>query len=267
MIGTSSDRGRARRLLAVAAAVLALATVRVAAGQETGAAGVDTARAMIEKWTEARRLISKEKRDRDLAREVLNGRIEVLAREVEALKGRIAEADASLAEAESRRSDLLRENATVKAGSDGLAEIVAKLETRTLALVRRLPEPLAGRVRPLSQRLPAEGAESKVVLWERFQNVVGILNEVNKFQREISVTHEVRELEGNLSAQVTAVYVGIGQAFYASAQGDFAGAGRPAESSFVWTPLPGAGPAIRRVIAILENSEVASFVPLPVDIR
>jgi hypothetical protein len=122
-------------------------------------------------------------------------------------------------------------------------------------------------VKPLSQRLPDDANETKLSLAERFQNVVGILNEVDKFNREISVTSEVRTLADGSSVEVTSLYIGIGEAYYVSANGAIAGVGVASEQGWIWKPANEAAPQIADVIAVLKNEKVASFIQLPVEVK
>jgi hypothetical protein len=59
------------------------------------------------------------------------------------------------------------------------------------------------------------------------------LNEVNKFNREITVSSEVLTLSGGASAEVTALYVGIGKAYYVSRNGSAAGIGTASPDGWV----------------------------------
>jgi hypothetical protein len=98
--------------------------------------------------------------------------------------------------------------------------------------------------------------------------VIGILNEVNKFNRsEITVTSEVRKLAGGSSAEVTALYIGLGQAFYTGSNGTVAGVGHPSEDGWIWEPANDAAAEIAEAIAVLKNEKVASFIPLPVKVQ
>lgn len=227
---------------------------------------IDGVRATLEKWVEVRRVLSKEKRDWALGREILDERIGVVSREIEGLRGKIGEVQGSIAQADKKRADLERENERLKAASSVLDGQVAALEARTRELLPRLPEPICERVKPLSQRLPSDGVETNLSLAQRFENVVGILNEVTKFNREIALTSEVRTLGDGARAEVTALYVGIGQAYYASANGLAAGVGRAEGEAWTWTPANDAAAEIARAIAILKNEQVADFVRLPVRI-
>ena len=235
--------------------------------QDEGGSKVNNTRETLEKWVEIRRVISKEKRDWKLGREILKDRIELVKREIETLRTRIGEAEGSIAEADKKRSGLIEENERLKEVSAALKSTVNTLESRTKELLARLPDPIRERVKPLSQQFPDNPEETKLSLGERFQNIVGILNEVNKFNREITVTSEVRTLRDGTKAEVAALYVGIGQAYYASADGKAAGVGTSSATGWVWTPANEAAPEISEAIAILKNEKVADFVRLPIRIK
>ena len=228
---------------------------------------VGSARAALEKWVETRKVISKEKQDWALAREMLDERIRLVQREITSLREKIEEAKKGISEADKKRAELVEENDKLKNASETLAGVVAKLEARTVALNKRLPDPIRERIKPLSQLLPEDPNETKLSLAQRFQNVIGILNEVNKFNREITVTSEVRTLADGNSAEVTALYIGLGQAYYTGANGTMAGVGRPSEDGWKWNPANDSADRIADAVAILKNEMVAGFVPLPVEIQ
>jgi hypothetical protein len=249
-------------------ALVALAAVSIAAGVPDRG-DVDEVRAALEKWVEVRRVISKERQDWALGREMLTDRIAIQRREIETVRAAVASARESVADADRKRAELLAENEALAGASARLAEVVRTLETRTRSLLARLPDPIRERVQPLSQRIPdgQEGQGSRLALSERFQNVVGILNEVDKFQREITLSSEVRELGDGTSAEVAAIYVGIGQGYYVGANGRFAGRGDGAGESWTWTSDPAAAADVAAAIAVLKNERVAEFVRLPVHLR
>lgn len=251
----------------LAGAALLLAATASPAFAQGNAESIEATRTSIEKWVEARQLITREKREWQSAREMLTDRTALLKREAENLRTRIAEATESIADADRKRAALVAENEQRRANSDRLVEVIGRLEGRATAVIARLPEVLKDRVRPLSQRIPVKPEDSRLSLSERFQNVVGVLNEVNKFQREITVVSEVRTLPDGTTAEVSAVYLGIGQAWYASADGKVAGVGSAGTEGWTWQPANDAAPAIRAAIAILKNEQVAAFVGLPVQVR
>lgn len=251
-------------LLVIGYWALGLSIIAVAAEPQ---AEVDGVRAALEKWVETRKIISQERRDWKLNKETLNERVELVQREVDVLRAKISEAQENISEADKKRAELVTENDKLKEAAAGLAESMVALEIRTRTLLKNLPDPIRERVKPLSQRLPENTGDTKLSFAERFQNVVGILNEVNKFNREITVTSEVRALPDGTSAEVTALYIGIGQGFYTSANGHVAGTGTATADGWVWTPDNSIAPQVAAAIAIFKNEQVAAFVQLPVEIR
>lgn len=267
--GAGARRPPLRRTVRAASRVALVACVALwttATAGERATAGIEEARTMLEKWVETRRVITKEKTDWQLGAEMLTERVKLLLREIGGLRDRIAEANASIADADAKRAALVEENERAKQRSVAFASAVSALETRTKALLARLPDPIRERVRPLSQRLPEDPAGTTLPLSQRFQNVVGILNEVDKFHREITVTSEVRALGDGRQAEVATMYVGLGQAFYASTAADAAGVGSAAADGWRWTSSDSSAAEIARAIAILKNEQVADFVPLPIRI-
>jgi FtsZ-binding cell division protein ZapB len=250
-------------LLVVGCSLLGVSTAAVSAEAQN----VDGVRAALEKWVETRKVISQEQRDWKLGQEMLNERVDLVQREIDALKAKIGEAQQSISDADKKRAGLITENDKLKEAAAGLAESMVALEIRTRTLLKNLPDPIRERVKPLSQRLPENTGDTKLSFSERFQNIVGILNEVNKFNREITMTSEVRRLPDGSSAEVTALYVGVGQAYYTSADGKHAGTGTSSTNGWVWTPDNRIAPQVAEAIAILKNEQVAAFVQLPVEIR
>jgi hypothetical protein len=249
------------------AAIVGFARGGIGQSEERAKADLEGARAAIEKWVETRSVLSKERRDWALGREMLTGRVALLEREIEGLRARIRETEGSIAEADEKREALVRERDALKGSAEALEPILSDLEARTRALLRRLPDPIRDRVRPLSQHLP-DGAESKKrALSQRFQYVVGILNEVNKFNREITVTSEVRTLGDGTTAEVTAIYLGIARAYYVTGDARAAGIGTGTAEGWAWTPSDESAARIAEAVAILKNEKVAAFVRLPVRIE
>ncbi len=228
---------------------------------------IEATRDTLEKWVETRRLLSEEKRDWALAKDMLTSRAEILRGEVTEVDGRITEAEKSITDADRKAADLVAKNDALKLASSELATMAATLETRTKDLVKRLPDPIREKLRPLTQRLPEDPTKSELPLSTRFQNIVGIVNEVNKFNRELTVTSEVRKLADGSSAEVTAVYLGLAQGYYVGGGGKLAGVGGATENGWTWTAANEYAPQIAKVVAILKNENPAEFVPVPLGVK
>ncbi len=112
----------------------------------------------------------------------------------------------------------------------------------------------------MNARLVLRGEEREE---EAACNVLGILNEVNKANGEITVTFEVRELAGGKPSEVRVLYVGLAQAYYVSASGE-AGIGRPSPAGWVWEPSKAVANDVLTALEIVQGKHTPAFVPLPV---
>jgi hypothetical protein len=259
---------RAVRTLAAASTLGLVASMLVSGAQSDDAGrGVQEARTALEKWVETRRILSAERRDWALGREMLAERIELVQREIESLRASIGEAEGNIAEADRKRAELLVEEERLSAAAAVLGTAVGDLEQGTRRLVARLPEPLRERVRPLTQQFPEDPQATELGLAQRYQNVVGTLNAVNKFNREVSAFSEVRPLADGSASEVTALYLGIGQGWYVNAAGDLAGIGTASEDAWVWTPADEHAPAVAEAVAIQRGERPPAFVQLPIRIQ
>ena len=234
---------------------------------ETGEEALQSTRDTLARWVETQQVISKEKKDWRLGKDVLEQRIQLLEGEIEGFRERIAATRKGIDEADLERRELLDEKRELEQASQSLVETAAVLERKTRELIATLPSPIRDRIAPLSQRIPKHPNDTELSLGVRFQNVIGILNEVNKFNRDIPVTTEVRQVSGGGSAEVQTLYVGLGQAYFVTASGDVAGFGQPTPEGWAWTEAPELAPSIAHAIAILKNEEVPAYVPLPVELK
>ncbi|VGO11681.1 hypothetical protein PDESU_00226 [Pontiella desulfatans] len=219
----------------------------------------------LSKWVETRKLISQEKEKWELEREVLGDRIDLVRSERDTLSSKIHETQSLITDADKKREDLVEENDALKNASATLVNRIFTLERSVLKLLPTLPVPVQDRMKPLSQRIP-KNQETELSLSERYQNVVGIINELNKGANEISVVSEVRELPDGSTAEVQTLYLGFARAFYCTNKGDIAGVGHPGAEGWVWTSNNAIAQQVADSISILKNEKTAEFIPLPVGI-
>jgi len=257
-------------LVALLAALLAAplaALLTAGAARPQPVQDVESTREALSKWVDTERVLSKERAEWVLGRQVLSDRVELVQREIDAIGARMADAQKSIADADSKRAELLAENDRLKVAGAGLAESIVELEASTAQLLPRLPAPVLAIIQPLTQALPEASATTKLGLGARFQNVVGILNQIDRFHRQISVSPEVRTLSDGRTAEVAALYLGVSQGYFATLDGLSAGVGTTTPNGWVWTPADDAAPEIAAAISILKNESTAAFVRLPIRVQ
>jgi len=227
---------------------------------------LDLTKEALSKWVETRKLISEEREKWELEREMLGDRIDLVRSERDALSQKIHETQSLITDADKKRGDLVKENDELKNASATLVNRIFTLERGVLNLLPILPQPVQDRIRPLSQRIP-KTEETDLSLSERYQNVIGIINELGKGANEITVVSEVRELPDGSTAEVQTLYIGYACAYYCTNKGDIAGVGFPTADGWHWEPNNAIAPKVADAIAVLKNEKVAEFIPLPVSVN
>jgi len=252
-------------------AILAVPSARVLS-QDTAApkpdpvAEMKSSREALGKWVETQQILAKEKKDWQTGKEILSSRISLVKGEIADVEGKMQEASTAGAESVQKKSDISREEATLKEAATAVAARTASLERDLKALMPRLPEPIKVKVEPLVARMPADPDHTNVSVAERLQNVVGILNEVGKFNGEITLATEVRTLADGKPSEVRTVYVGLAQAYYVSASGE-AGIGRPSDNGWIWEARKDLAGDVQHAVEILQTKAKPAFVALPVSIQ
>jgi len=252
-------------------AIAALPLMLLGAGRDwadapTSAESPESVRALLSKWSETQQILSKEREEWKLGKEVLISRIDLLKGELAALETKGSDASKGTQDIRRERQDLLSQAERLKSSAEELSKLAGEMEEKIRSLQPRLPDPLKEKIGPLYSRMPADSAHSAASPAERFQNIAGILNEINKFNGEITVTSEIRTLSDGKPAEVRVVYLGLGQAYFVGSQGQ-AGIGRPAAAGWEWKSDDPIAPQVQEVVEILQSKAKPKFVALPVDLR
>jgi len=227
---------------------------------------LEEARLTMGKWIETQQIISKERKEWQQGKEILLGRLELVKKEMATLEEKIKTAQSSVAEANKTRDELLAENDQLKAVGAQLIQAVTGMEEEIRQLFKTLPEPIQTKLQPLYQRIPEDAAQTHVSAAERFQNVLGILNELNNANNDITVSYEVRNLSDGKPFEVKAIYVGLAQAYYVSASGE-AGIGHPTADGWKWESSKAVANDVLMALEILQGKQSPAFVLLPVKLQ
>ena len=225
------------------------------------------ARSSLEKWVETRQLISKTRADWQTDKETIEQTTRMLERELKGIEEQFSKLSTNNAQAEKERAEA---EALLKASTDTLTpaqQFATEFEGKVRKLLPRLPVPLQDTLKPLLARLPADAANTKMKPTERVQVLVGVLNEMDKFNTAVNVFSEKRKNQGGAEVSVETVYVGLGAAYFVNDAGDFAGVGAPGKEGWDWAVKPELAPHVREVIRIYRNERPARFVSLPVTLN
>jgi len=232
---------------------------------------IEETRVALEEYIETQRQISKERHGFELSQEMLKSRMELLKEQIRDYRKKIEQARTEITKADEERASLADKEEQFQDSSERLKAIVVGLEERTKKLLKRLPGPIRDQVKVLSQSLPDNQADTgekvKQTTLQRFQNVAGILNSINKYNSDISVESDMLDLGDDAKFNVSCVYVGLGQAYYSNSDGTIGGIGVSTSEGIKWKQDNDIAPQVFNIVKILDGKEVASFVQLPVDVK
>ncbi len=246
----------------------ALAGAMLLAAHAQEPAGDGAVREALQKWVEVRQQIAEVRSAWSEGKGLLEDRVRIVERETATLREKMAQTQRDKAEADKKLAELHARQEALRQATAGLGAAITGVEARVHALLARAPEPLREKLKPLSQRIPtAGGGAVPLTLSERFQNVVGVANEIDKFAREVILASEVRELPGGTRAEVTTLYLGLGPAYYCNLRGDIGGVGMPGQAAWTWYPSNAVAQAVTDAIAVYRNERPAAYVALPVELR
>ena len=249
------------RLLALLMAMLLPSLVR---GVESPIAD---ARATLEKWVETKQLISKTSTGWQADKESLEQTVVLYERELKSLDEQMSKVSTNNTQVAKEMAEAGRLQKVSGETLDGARKFSAEFEERVKKFVPQLPAPLQDMLTPLLARLPADPANTRMLAAERLQALVGVLNELDKFNNAVNLFNEKRKNPKGEEVAVQTVYVGLGAAYFVNEAGDFAGTGTPGASGWEWTVKPDIAPHVQETLKIYRNEKTARFVTLPAAIR
>ncbi|MGF1449904.1 MAG: DUF3450 family protein [Opitutales bacterium] len=227
---------------------------------------VDRSRDILKEWVQAKKLISEEASEWAEQRETLESILSLLQTEKAGLKSQIAEAQEGASEADAQRSGLVERREEQKALIAAVEARTIEFERRMLALEKRFPPPLreSETMQRLVLRIPTDPEKVTLSVPERLQTLIGILDQVDKFNLLVTTVRKVQPLPSGEEAEVTAIYFGLGGGYFVDAAGTYAGVLRPGPDGWEAREVDGIADSVLNAIAQIERTATASFVELPV---
>ena len=162
-------------------------------------------RAAMEEYVDLRGVIGREKAKLVEDKEFLADQIAILTEQVEMERAAVAALKGEIDDTSARTAELEAEEAALKAATESLEALVADHEARARALAKVMPAPLQENevFSALVAGLPADPADTKLSLSSRYVNVTGILDVADKFNADVHVSNENRELGNGWSVNVS----------------------------------------------------------------
>lgn len=224
-------------------------------------------RSTLEQWVQTRQLISKTHSDWQADKESLEQTVALYERELAAIADQMTKVATNNTQVAREMEEAL---ALQKSSNETLAQarqFATAFEGKVQQLAPQLPTPLQDILKPTLAKLPTDPANTKMLAAERLQALVGVLNELDKFNNSVNVFNEKRKDSQGNEVAVQSIYVGLGAAYFVNEAGDFAGSGAPGTQGWEWTVNNGIAATVQSAVKIYRNERAAQFLALPATVH
>jgi len=247
-----------KRLLLCGLAVCAIAQPLSAQVSDAAVERIEATREAIRAYVQVRQDIARLTNEWAAEKDLIERRLALYESERERLEVQIAETEAETTSAERRIAEVNAEIADLRAATAIVAEALPAIEDRLRTLSAFFPEPLARKVNPFI------GQMGRGRVAERMSYVVGVLNEVDRFNNEFTPATMQKSLEDGRQIVVDVLYAGLGGAYWADASGTTGGMLTPARDGWESHQMDEHAATIRMALDWQKGeNKPASFVSLP----
>ncbi|MBN2069636.1 MAG: DUF3450 family protein [Opitutales bacterium] len=228
---------------------------------------IDTARATIDEWVQARKDIAKAESEWKVEKELILNQISLYEQTISELQDVINKAEAEATTATESRAKLNAEKESLDAAISAINKKISVYERMMHDAYAYFPEPLKDKVGQLYSSMPKEGQKNVgMPTSNRLAIVIGILNEADKFNKSITVRKEDHNIDG-MSMEVDVVYFGLSMAIYSDTDGKNAGIGIPAKNGWSWEARNDKAVEIAKTIKVANDTlKPAVFTEVPMQI-
>jgi septal ring factor EnvC (AmiA/AmiB activator) len=233
----------------------------------TSESPLSEARGTLEKWVQTRQLISRTHADWRSEKEMLEQTVALYERELQSLADQMSKVATNHTQVAREMAEAVASKQAAQEAIERTRAFAAEFEAKLKRVAVALPEPLRDAVQPLLARMPENAANTKMLAAERMQVIVGVLNELDKFNSSVAIYNQKRRNAKGEEVAVETVYVGLGAAYFVNEADTFAGTGAPGTNGWEWIEQPALAPSVRQVIKIYRSESAPAFVTLPASVR
>ena len=240
--------------------VLILSTPSVNANELTQASSLTQADRLTQQWLDTDRQTSHLVTSWQRQKPVLNQRLTLLAAEKKQLEGILKQGQDSQEDVTIKRTELLQQQSRLEQQQTELTNKLTLLDGQIERMFALLPPPLKNKWQQEQAALPEEPQSS-----DALQLALAKLSSLMDFQQRISVHEAPISITGEDAVMVKQLYLGVGAAWFVSADGKLKGRGYAKDNTWTWVEEQNIDAAeIQKAIEVFERRQQADFVTLPV---
>ena len=214
----------------------------------------------VRQWVDVQKQRSEETARWQEQQQQLAALNELRRTEIKQIDTLIAAAGQRLEEATTQHRKLHEEQTELSSRRSFLLDNITDLEQAMRDCIPRFPQPLRKKAEDAIYRL--ENPDDDHSLQDRYRDVLAILSASIAFDNTITVTREIREVEGERIALET-IYMGLSRAWYVGRGNTIAGHGKATQEGWEWQPDNSISGQVRQAIDIYRKESSPGYVKLP----
>lgn len=224
----------------------------------------DELKQQTDRWIGLQRRTADEANQWRADKETLQTSLDVLRKERETLQGKVDANELATGLFQKRLDQAQSELAEHEAAHAALQERSGALEERIRNLTTRLPEPLQAKIGPMLEKLEPREGEDAPSAAQRTQTLVSVLSAIDLFNNTLTMTHQLRQVEGGELQDIKVLYWGLATGYAIDARGERAWVLQPGASHWEWLDATDRTDGIKTLFAIYEKQQSPQLVELPV---
>ncbi len=238
-------------------------TVPFIASAQTEKAQKDIAsiQSYIDRWVAASQDVARTRTNWQFEKDVLLASKESLQGEVAQIQAQIEDANKEEQTADMDSAVLAKEQVELVKASETVTAVVAKLEDRLVTLVLQFPPHLKKDLGADLEILNNKEKREQAGIATRVTTVVNVLTAAEKANSDVVTVNEERDVNGKTQS-VRTVYFGLGIAYSSTEDGTVGWIGTPSPTGWQFEDRANEAKNIAKVIAIANDEEDVSFVPV-----
>jgi hypothetical protein len=234
---------------------------RLSAGQTPGDP-VREVEALTLQWTDLERQKDILQANWRTDKPILEQQLLLFEREARELDAYLETSAQQQDEVEQRRLELLEEQTRLEREQDALERSLAQASRGLETLHPQLPPPL---FEAWTEDLPRLRSPL-LTPTEKLQLMLELLEQLDDFQRKITLHQSVMTMADGRDYEVKQVYLGLSHGWYVTADGRFGAAGAAGTSGWQWTAVTD-NQAITDIVGILERRVEPALVSIPLKLN
>jgi hypothetical protein len=160
---------------------------------------------------------------------------------------------------------LISQKSDLETAVNGLRPVLDKAEKNILLFKTYIPKPLYPSVKKDFDNIA--NVKNKNDIIDRLRQLVSLYLKIETMEHETHVVREIFTISNGSKVEMQVLYIGLGQAFAVSSDGQNAQIGKPSQTGWQWTDKSDIAPEIQNAMLVYSREVSPEIVNLPISVK